>query len=102
VIKFKFARFSLVTYPSEWQEIYGKEEWAEATCPFYGTKCAVFLRDTAGRPDAVRFTGNIGLMNNVEGCEHIFGVTENSLVFRELKRAELTFSKDIKRKEAKK
>ncbi|RLE37797.1 hypothetical protein DRJ17_05750 [Candidatus Woesearchaeota archaeon] len=88
--KIKYVKFSLATYLSEWMGDYGTEEWAEASCPFCGTKCAVFLRDTAGRPDAVRFTGNIGLMNDIEGCEHIYGVTKDFLVFREPGRAEIS------------
>lgn len=89
MIKFKFVRFSLATYPSEWLGDYGTEEWAEATCPFCGTKCAVFLRDTAGKPDAIRFTGTIGLMEDMEGCIHLVEVTKDSLVFRESGRAEI-------------
>ena len=53
--KIKYVKFNLATYLSEWGGDYGTEEWAEAICPFCGEKCAVFLRDTAGKPDAVRF-----------------------------------------------
>ena len=85
----KKVKFSLIAYPSEWQGEYGKEEWAEAICPFCGTRCAVFLRDTAGKPDAVRFQGNIGLMNDIEGCIHLYGVDADSLIFSKTGRLEV-------------
>lgn len=85
----KEVKYDIEDYLSEWCGEYGAEEWAVAKCPFCGQKCKVFLRDTAGQPDAERFTGTIGLMNDGEFCGHLTEVGCDYLVFEERGRAEI-------------